>query len=214
MHINNKETSSKHYHFFELPRVLTRTEDLRKGEKSLSMNMASVIAEGTYLIENVETQRYLFQDGPEIKGNRGDEGGWTEAPSVVGADANYYNRAYWKIIPQGNDKYFIENVETKRYLFSTGAKIEGDRGSEGGWTNAPKIVGADANYYNRAYWKIIPQGDDKYFFENFETLRYVFQDGPKIEGNRGDEGGWTSAPKTLGSDANYYNRAYWKLLKQ
>ena len=183
------------------------------------MNMASGIAEGTYLIENVETQRYLFQDGPEIKGNRGDEGGWEsssgfEAPCVVGADANYYNRAYWKIIPQGDDKYFIENVETKRYLFSTGAKIEGDRGSEGGWTNAPKIVGTDANYYNRAYWKIIPQGDDKYFFENFETLRYVFQDGPKIEGNRGDEGGWTSAPKTLGSDANYYNRAYWKLLKQ
>ena len=27
-------------------------------------------------------------------------------------------------------------------------------------------------------------------------------------------GGWTSAPKTAGSDANYYNRAYWKLHKQ
>ncbi|RMX48701.1 hypothetical protein pdam_00001558 [Pocillopora damicornis] len=27
-------------------------------------------------------------------------------------------------------------------------------------------------------------------------------------------GGWTSAPKTVGSDANYYNRAYWKLHKQ
>ena len=186
--------------------------------------MACGIAEGTYLIENVETYRYLFQDGPEIKGNRGDEGGWLsfsgyEAPNVVGADANYYNRAYWKIIPQGEEKYFIENVETKRYLFSTGAKLEGGRGGEGGWTKAPKIVGADANYYNRAYWKIIPQGDGKYFIENVVTRRHIFQDGSEVKGNRGGEGGWKAssgfeAPTVVGADANYDNRAYWKLQKQ
>ena len=47
--------------------------------------------------ENVETTRYLFQDGDPIKGRRGAEGGWLahsgfESPNVVGADANYYNR--------------------------------------------------------------------------------------------------------------------------
>ena len=191
--------------------------------------MSCDIAEGIYFIENVETERYLFQDGPPIKGKRGDEGGWLassgfQAPSVFGADANYYNRAYWKIISQGGDKYFVENVQTQRYLFQDGPKIKGKRGDEGGWLassgfQAPSVFGADANYYNRAYWKIIPQGGDKYFFENVETERYLFQDGPKIKGKRGDEGGWLAssgfqAPSVFGADANYYNRAYWKLIKQ
>ena len=57
--------------------------------------MSCAIDEGTYIIENVETERYLFQDGEKIKGNRGDEGGWLassgfQAPPVLGADANYY----------------------------------------------------------------------------------------------------------------------------
>ena len=38
--------------------------------------MSCAVDEGTYIIENVETKRYLFQDGEKIKGNRGDEGGW------------------------------------------------------------------------------------------------------------------------------------------
>ena len=125
------------------------------------------IAEGRYFIENVETQRYLFQDGEKICGDRGSEGGWKassgfESPKCVGADANYYNRAYWNITSQGGGKYFIENDETKRYLFQDGEKISGDRGSEGGWKassgfESPSCVGADANYYNRAYWKLIKQ---------------------------------------------------------
>ena len=191
--------------------------------------MASDIGEGTYIIENVETLRYLFQDGEKIKGNHGDERGWKassgfQAPAVVGADANYYNRAYWKIIPQGDDKYFIENVETLRYLFQDGQKMEGNHMDEKGWKassgfEAPAVVGADANYYNQALWKFIPQGGDKYFIENVETLRYLFQDGPKIKGNPGDEGGWKASsgfesPAVVGADANYYNRAYWKLHKQ
>ena len=122
--------------------------------------MSCAIDEGTYIIENVETERYLFQDGEKIKGNRGDEGGWLassgfQAPPVLGADANYYNRAYWKIIPQGDDRYFVENVETKRYLFQDGEKIKGEWGDEGGWLassgfQAPPVLGADANCYNRA----------------------------------------------------------------
>ena len=116
-----------------------------------------------FLIENVETKRYLFSDGPVIQGNRGDEGGWLissgfASPNVVGADANYYNRALWKVIPT-NGGFLIENLETKRYLFSDGSPIKGDRGAEGGWLassgfESPKVVGADANYYNRAIWKI------------------------------------------------------------
>ncbi|XP_068745842.1 uncharacterized protein [Montipora capricornis] len=172
------------------------------------------IAEGRYFIENVVTGRYLFQTGDKMKGKRGDEGGWLQAPSEVGSDANYYNRAYWKIIPQGDGKYFIENLETQRYLFQTGDKMKGKRGDEGGWLQAPSEVGSDANYYNRAYWKILPQGDGKYFIENLETQRYLFQTGDKMKGKRGDEGGWLQAPSVVGSDANYYNRAYWKLLKQ
>ena len=53
---------------------------------------ADNIAEGVYLVENIETKRYLFQTGKKIEGNRGREGGWTEksgvkAPEVVGTDA-------------------------------------------------------------------------------------------------------------------------------
>jgi hypothetical protein len=116
-----------------------------------------------FMIENLETKRYLFSDGPVIQGNRGDEGGWLissgfASPNVVGADANYYNRALWKIIPT-NGGFLIENLETKRYLFSDGSPIKGDRGAEGGWLASsgfasPNVVGADANYYNRAIWKI------------------------------------------------------------
>jgi len=123
-----------------------------------------IIPSGEYfLIENLETKRYLFSDGSPIKGNRGAEGGWLassgfESPKVVGADANYYNRALWKILPT-NGGFLIENLETKRYLFSDGSLIKGDRGAEGGWLassgfESPKVVGADANYYNRAIWKI------------------------------------------------------------
>ncbi|XP_028415657.1 uncharacterized protein LOC114539018 [Dendronephthya gigantea] len=190
--------------------------------------MAS-FGDGKYLIENVETKRYLFQDGEKLKGERGSEGGWLassgfESPKCVGADANYYNRAYWKFVPQGEDKYFIENVETERYLFQDGPKIKGNRGSEGGWLassgfESPKCVGADANYYNRAYWKLEPQGDGKYFIVNVETQRYLFQDGPELKGERGSEGGWLAnsgfeSPKCVGADANYYNRAYWKIISQ
>ncbi|CAB4025744.1 Hypothetical predicted protein [Paramuricea clavata] len=181
-----------------------------------------------YFIENVYTQRYLFQDGPKIKGDRGSEGGWLassgfESPKCVGADANYYNRACWRFLPQGDDKYLIENIETERYLFQDGPKIKGERGDEGGWLarsgfEAPKCVGADADYYNRAYWKIEPQGD-KYLIVNVETERYLFQDGPEIKGKRGDEGGWLAssgfeAPRCIGTDVSYYDRAYWKILKQ
>ena len=115
------------------------------------------IAEGRYFIENVETARYLFQTGDHIRGSRGDEGGWTGAPSVVGSDSNYCNLTYWNIISQGDGKYFIENQETQRYLFQTGDKMKGKRGDEGSCLQAPAVVGSDANYCNLAYWKLLKQ---------------------------------------------------------
>jgi len=176
------------------------------------------------LIENQETKRYLFADGAPIKGKRGDEGGWLASsgfpsPNVVGADANYYNRALWKIVPAG-DSFLIENQETKRYLFADGTPIKGKRGDEGGWLassgfSSPNVVGADANYYNRALWKILSAGDS-FLIENQETKRYAFADGEPIKGKRGDEGGWLASsgfasPNVVGADANYYNRALWKI---
>ena len=181
------------------------------------------IEEGIYIIVNGGTFRILFQTGPAIKGKRGAEGGWKQAPAVVGADDNYDSRAQWKIIPQGGDKYFIENLVTKRYLFQSGPVIEGKRGDEVGWNassgfQAPAVLGTDANYYNRAYWKFIPQGRRIYLIENVHTKRYVFQEGPKLEGRRGAEGGWLAssgfkAPAVVGTDDNYDNRALWKLYK-
>jgi hypothetical protein len=179
------------------------------------------VLEGVYVIENVETRHYLFQEGERIKGEPGDEGGWLahsgfQAPRVVGADANYNNRALWRIIPQGGGKYLIQHFETQRYLLQDGGKIKGRRGAEGGWLassgfKSPPVVGADANYYNLAYWKILPQGGGKYFIESTETQRYLFQDGPKIKSERGTS---SSKQPVVGADANYYNRAYWRLKRQ
>ena len=175
------------------------------------------IFDGIYFLENVETKRYVFQDGEPMKGNRGDEGGWTNAPLTVGADANYYNRAYWKITHQGNGKYFVENVETQRYLFQAGDPVK-CRGDEGAYGDKPRVVGSDANYYNRAYWRFVPQNDNLFFIENVETERYLFQIGDPISGERGAEGGWKASsgfksPSVKGSDDNYDNRAYYRVTK-
>lgn len=176
-------------------------------------------------IENEKTGRYLFPCGDPIKGDRGDEGGWLsssgfESPKMVGADANYYNRAYFKIVPQG-DHFLLENEETKRYCFSAGEEMKGKRGDEHGWKDssgfeAPCCVGTDANYYDRALWKITVSGNG-YFFENVGTKRYLFADGAPIK-ERGDEKGWLkssgfASPDAKGADANYYGQAVWKIVK-
>ncbi len=123
-------------------------------ESALAVNINELINKPV-IIENQETHRELFSDGKPITGERGDEKGWKassgfESPDILGTDANYYNRALWKIIPQKNDSFIIENQETHRYLFSDGKPITGERGDEGGWKassgfESPKVVGADAN---------------------------------------------------------------------
>ncbi|MGH7999298.1 MAG: hypothetical protein ACREPR_07710 [Brasilonema sp.] len=80
-----------------------------------------------------------------------------------------------------NKPVFIENQQTKRYLFSDGAPIKGKRGDEGGWLassgfESPKVVGADANYYNRALWTITTplsqttESTDRYKYLRKETF--------------------------------------------
>lgn len=176
----------------------------------------TVIEEGIYLIKSTIYGRYMLQTGNPFS-YRGVEGGWSNSPKVVGSDANYENRANWRITQVFSETlaiYLIKNIVTQRYLFQAGGVIGSYRGAEGGWGNSPKVVGSDANYYNRAYWKILPLSSGNYFIENSEFRRYTFQTGETYSGNRGDEGGWSDSPKIVGSDANYYHRAQFSLLRK
>ncbi len=158
------------------------------------------------VIENAMTRRELLSEGTPLTGPAGTEGGWTSSPAILGSDANYYNRAYWQIVPSG-EGYLIQNATTKRELLSDGAPVTKP---EGGWTAAPKVVGADSNYYGRAIWKITPSGEG-FLIQNVMTKRYLLSDGAPLAAARGTEGGWLKSPKVVGADANYYNRAIWKI---
>lgn len=190
------------------------------------MSIPSELTNVRVFIENVKTGRYLFPCGDKITGDRGSEGGWLsssgfESPKMVGADANYYNRAYFTIVPQDSGNYLLENENTKRYCFSAGDEIKDKRGAEHGWKassgfEAPCCVGSDANYYNRALWKAEATGEG-YIFENVTTKRYLFADGDPI-GERGAEKGWLessgfASPDAKGADSNYYGQAVWKIVK-
>ena len=169
------------------------------------------------MIESAELKRFVLQTGDPITAIRGSEGGWNESPQVVGSDANYDNRAYWRVLYVDSEvfpTYLIKSIATWRYLFQTGEVIGNEQGDEGGWINSPNVVGSDANYHNRAYWKIIPQGNETYIIENVVTHRYLFQTGDPLDGEREYEGNWMHSPSIVGSDANYGNRAFFKLLKQ
>lgn len=112
-------------------------------------------------------------------------------------------------------KYYIKNVVTNRFALSLGTIIDPDnRGAEGGYLYAPNIVGTDRDRQNRATWRIIHQFDEKYFIENVKNFRYLFQDGKPLSKNPDDVGSWENAPNALGSDQNYYYRAYWRFILQ
>ena len=152
-------------------------------------------------MKNTVTNRLLFCSGsPIIKSN---EGGWLKSPKILGTDANYYNRAAWNLIKNGNT-YLLQDMLTKRYLFSTGAKATHD---EGGWLKSPSIVGTDLNYYHRAEWYITFHGSDVHL-KNKVTDRYLFSSGKEVSA---PEGGWLKSPDILGTDGNYYGRAAWKI---
>lgn len=192
-----------------------------------------------FLIESVETGRYLFDSTPGVASEsvhvgekRGQEGGWVNenVRSAVMADANYDNKAVWKLVGHESGHFLIESVETGRYLFDSvhgiaaeGFHIGNKRGDEGGWDNenARPAVMADANYYNKALWKIAEDETGKFLIESLETGRYLFDaaqglasEGFHVGDKRGEEGGWNNenARPAVMADANYYNKAHWKLV--
>ena len=97
---------------------------------------------------------YLFPGSdPDIKKQRGHDGGWLSAHPVVGTSNDWYSRAKWQLIPHGGDKYLIQSKRSGRYALVNGTIPSG---GEGGWLNAPKVFAADSNYYNLAVWKFVP----------------------------------------------------------
>ncbi|MDF1865625.1 MAG: RICIN domain-containing protein [Saprospiraceae bacterium] len=157
----------------------------------------------TVILKNTHTKRLLFSTGHPALDR---EGGWTNSPAIVGTDKNYYGRGYWYLIENNDGTYSIKNRETGRLLFSAGPPVEGN---EGGWTNSPAIVGADIDYYHRARWILTKHGNGYYILKNKETNRFLFSPGEVAGG--ASEGGWNNSPPILGTDANYYNRAYWEI---
>ena len=109
----------------------------------------------TYLIQNEVTGHYLYQTGDKIDPSVV-LGGWGNAPKTVTADDPNLYQVVWKFV-KGGDGYLLLNVHTGRYAFQTGEQLEGDHGDEEGWANAPKVVGADHDYYGIARWKFIKQ---------------------------------------------------------
>ncbi len=153
-------------------------------------------------LENRHTKRLLFSTGDPAEGN---EGGWTNSPAILGTDLNYYNKGDWYLIKNADGTYYLKNSMNGRLLFSTGPPVVSN---EGGGANSPAVVGADANYYNRARWILEKQYNGYYTLKNKETNRFLFSPGKAVEGN---EGGWTNSPPILGTYANDYNRANWKI---
>ena len=71
---------------------------------------------------------------------------------MVGTDANYYDRAEWKLIPQGHNMFLIEGKNSGRYVMVDETIRSG---GEGGWSEAPAVLAADENYYGLALWKFV-----------------------------------------------------------
>ena len=152
----------------------------------------------------------MLSSGSHVTNERGSEGGASIQNSILGSDANYYNRALWKISNDGHGRYLFENYETKRYLFSQGDEIPGDRGCERGVKEAPLCLGSDDNYDDRALWRIISKEDEKYLIESVVNFRYVLSEG---ETPSAGEGGWLRSPGCVLADANYEDRAIWEIMK-
>jgi hypothetical protein len=138
----------------------------------------------------------MFSSGSTVV-DRGSEGGTRIGNGILGSDLNYYNRAFWKILNHGQGRYLFENYKTRRYLFSEGDVLQGNRGCERVATEAPPCLGSDANYDNRAVWKIVHHGEGKYLIESVVNFRYVLSYGePSVR----IESGWAGSPKCVMAD--------------
>merc|ERR1712150_216421 len=184
-------------------------------------------------IENTVSGRYVFDAAVNYSRKdglawvdpkkRGGEGGWVGkyVKPALGVDANYYNRAIFRMVKRKDGTYFIEAARSNRYLFDAGVKLnlkKAKRGAEGGWIakTIKAAVTADSNYYNRAIWILGNKGKGNYFIRNKETDRYLFWGGAEanVSKVRGKEGGWTAktVSPVITTDANYYNRALFKFV--
>lgn len=103
-------------------------------------------------------------------------------------------------------KVTIKNPATNRYLFASGSVV--DR-AEYGWSNSPKVIGTDTNYYGLGYWKLIPKGNN-FYIKNFKTNRFLFSTGGI---STGSDYGWLGMPQPVVTDADYYDRAPWRVKK-
>ena len=143
-------------------------------------------------MKNVWTKRLLFLGSNKI----------------LGSDANYYNRANWKIKKNKEGKYTIWNNVAKRYLSTSGDEIPGDGGCENGAAEAPLCLPSEDQDDPRNLWRIIEHQNGKYFIVSVVNFRYVLSQG---EPPTRSEGGWLRSPRCAMSDANYENRALWEL---
>ena len=167
---------------------------------------------GTYSVKNAKTERLLLQKGEALTSERGSEGGVSSTKYLSAADANYYNRAKWGIKNQGEGHYIFENTETGRYLYADGDEVlQYDCGYEGRVEEAPLCLGSDANYENRALWRIIDNGDGRYLIRSVVNYRYLLCLGEtptKYEGSYGQY-----SKRCVMADTNYDDRAFWKIIK-
>ena len=148
-------------------------------------------------LKNVITNRYLFSAGDAVTSSKA-----SSAP-VLGADANYYNRADW-LLKRVRDGYTLKNRETMRYLRSEGKPVQG---AEGGWLNSPPVVGPGGKFDGGEVWELNKSGDS-YLLRNRSTGRYLFMTGEPVKES---EGGWLNSPVVVGTDLDYYNRAVWNI---
>ena len=76
-------------------------------------------------------------------------------------------------------------------------------------------MGADDNYEKRGLWSFQHISNDYYLIRNVHTKRLLFSTGNVVSGS---EKGWApmsdnKGPAIVGTDNNYYGRAYWKAIK-
>eukprot|EP00092_Neocalanus_flemingeri_P009414 GFUD01010128.1.p1 GENE.GFUD01010128.1~~GFUD01010128.1.p1 ORF type:complete len:932 (+),score=154.92 GFUD01010128.1:38-2833(+) len=115
--------------------------------------------------------------------------------------------------PTPGTVYKIQNVETAQLLFLQATKVT-ERGIEEGWLESPSVLGSDDNHNNGACWTVEKISSEKWLITHWESNRLLLFSGndKDIRQERGSEKGWQSADKVVGSDTNYYSKAYWKLV--
>lgn len=161
-------------------------------------------------LKNVKTNRILSSTGKDLTNEEGREGGWSNSPSVVGADNNYIDlatrkeRGKWQMIPvsDSDNLYILRNYATQRYLLATGEIVDDFINAiESEWLTKERlayarglkletyinchscsgIVGADKNYDNRGLWRITQVENGAYLIQNVNTNRFLFSTGYKVK---------------------------------